>query len=408
MVQVAIMGYGTIGSGVAEILDQNADQIKKGCGQDVALKYVLDLRDFPGSPVEDKIVHDFQVIEQDPEVSVVVETMGGLNPAYPFVKASLLAGKHVVTSNKALVAAHGTELLAIAKEKNVNFFFEASVGGGIPIIRPLYRCLKGEKIVEITGILNGTTNYILSKMDKEGASFETVLKEAQALGYAERNPEADVEGYDTCRKIAILTAMATGKEVNYEDISTEGITKITDVDFKYADKLGTSVKLFGTSRMDGEEVHAWVAPVMIGKDHPLYAVNDVFNGIMVKGNMLGTSMFYGSGAGKLPTASAVIADIMEAVENADHHVVLGWSSERLAIADQKTSVHRYFVRVEGTGEELEKAAASTFGNAEVVKLDSLSDEFALLTGEMSEAAYADCAAALEKTAKIRQRIRAEF
>ena len=408
MVQVAIMGYGTIGSGVAEILDQNADQIKKGCGQDVALKYVLDLRDFPGSPVEDKIVHDFQVIEQDPEVSVVVETMGGLNPAYPFVKASLLAGKHVVTSNKALVAAHGTELLAIAKEKNVNFFFEASVGGGIPIIRPLYRCLKGEKIVEITGILNGTTNYILTKMDKEGASFETVLKEAQALGYAERNPEADVEGYDPCRKIAILTAMATGKEVNYEDISTEGITKITDVDFKYADKLGTSVKLFGTSRMDGEEVHAWVAPVMIGKDHPLYAVNDVFNGIMVKGNMLGTSMFYGSGAGKLPTASAVIADIMEAVENADHHVVLGWSSERLAIADQKTSVHRYFVRVEGTGAELEKAAASTFGNAEVVKLDSLSDEFALLTGEMSEAAYADCAAALEKTAKIRQRIQAEF
>lgn len=408
MVQVAIMGYGTIGSGVAEILDQNADQIKKGCGQDVALKYVLDLRDFPGSPVEDKIVHDFQVIEQDPEVSVVVETMGGLNPAYPFVKASLLAGKHVVTSNKALVAAHGTELLAIAKEKNVNFFFEASVGGGIPIIRPLYRCLKGEKIVEITGILNGTTNYILTKMDKKGASFETVLKEAQALGYAERNPEADVEGYDTCRKIAILTAMATGKEVNYEDISTEGITKITDVDFKYADKLGTSVKLFGTSRMDGKEVHAWVAPVMIGKDHPLYAVNDVFNGIMVKGNMLGTSMFYGSGAGKLPTASAVIADIMEAVENADHHVALGWSSERLTIADQKTSVHRYFVRVEGTGEELEKAAASTFGNAEIVKLDTLNDEFALLTGEMSEAAYADCAAALEKTAKIRQRIRAEF
>lgn len=408
MLQVAIMGYGTIGSGVAEILDQNADQIKKGCGQDVALKYVLDLRDFPGSPVEDKIVHDFQVIEQDPEVSVVVETMGGLNPAYPFVKASLLAGKHVVTSNKALVAAHGTELLAIAKEKNVNFFFEASVGGGIPIIRPLYRCLKGEKIVEITGILNGTTNYILTKMDKKGASFETVLKEAQALGYAERNPEADVEGYDTCRKIAILTAMATGNEVNYEDISTEGITKITDVDFKYADKLGTSVKLFGTSRMDGEEVHAWVAPVMIGKDHPLYAVNDVFNGIMVKGNMLGTSMFYGSGAGKLPTASAVIADIMEAVENADHHVALGWSSERLTIADQKTSVHRYFVRVEGTGEELEKAAASTFGNAEVVKLDTLNDEFALLTGEMSEAAYADCAAALEKTAKIRQRIRAEF
>ncbi len=408
MVQVAIMGYGTIGSGVAEILAQNAEQIKHGCGQDVALKYVLDLRDFPGSPVEDRIVHDFSVIEKDPEVSVVVETMGGLNPAYPFVKASLLAGKHVVTSNKALVAAYGTELLAIAREKNVNFFFEASVGGGIPIIRPLYRCLKGEKILEITGILNGTTNFILTKMDKEGASFEAVLKEAQDLGYAERNPEADVEGYDTCRKIAILTAMASGKEVNYEDISTEGITKITDVDFKYADKLGTSVKLFGTSRLDGDEVHAWVAPVMISKDHPLYAVNDVFNGIMVKGNMLGTAMFYGSGAGKLPTASAVVADIMEAVENADHNVPLGWSSERLVIADQKTSVHRYFVRVEGTGSELEQAAAAAFGGAELVKLDSLNDEFALLTGEMSEAAYAECAAAFEKTAKIRQRIRAEF
>ena len=408
MVQVAIMGYGTIGSGVAEILAQNAEQIKHGCGQDVALKYVLDLRDFPGSPVEDRIVHDFSVIEKDPKVSVVVETMGGLNPAYPFVKASLLAGKHVVTSNKALVAAYGTELLAIARKKNVNFFFEASVGGGIPIIRPLYRCLKGEKILEITGILNGTTNFILTKMDKEGASFEAVLKEAQDLGYAERNPEADVEGYDTCRKIAILTAMASGKEVNYEDISTEGITKITDVDFKYADKLGTSVKLFGTSRLDGDEVHAWVAPVMIGKDHPLYAVNDVFNGIMVKGNMLGTAMFYGSGAGKLPTASAVVADIMEAVENADHNVPLGWSSERLVIADQKTSVHRYFVRVEGTGTELEQAAAAAFGGAELVKLDSLNDEFALLTGEMSEAAYAECAAAFEKTAKIRQRIRAEF
>lgn len=408
MIQVAVMGYGTIGSGVVEVLETNKDKITEKTGKEIAVKYILDLREFPGDPHEAQIVHDFEIIEKDEEVKIVVEAMGGVNPAYKFAKACLLAGKHVVTSNKALVAAHGTELLAIAREKNLNFLFEASVGGGIPLLRPLTQSLAGEKIEEISGILNGTTNYILTKMAREGQTFEEALKKAQELGYAERNPEADVEGYDTCRKIAILTAMATGKEVNYEDISTEGITKITDVDFKYADKLGTSVKLFGTSRMDGEEVHAWVAPVMIGKDHPLYAVNDVFNGIMVKGNMLGTSMFYGSGAGKLPTASAVIADIMEAVENADHHVVLGWSSERLAIADQKTSVHRYFVRVEGTGAELEKAAASTFGNAEVVKLDSLSDEFALLTGEMSEAAYADCAAALEKTAKIRQRIQAEF
>ena len=408
MIQVAVMGYGTIGSGVVEVLETNKDKITEKTGKEIAVKYILDLREFPGDPHEAQIVHDFEIIEKDEEVEIVVEAMGGVNPAYKFAKACLLAGKHVVTSNKALVAAHGTELLAIAREKNLNFLFEASVGGGIPLLRPLTQSLAGEKIEEISGILNGTTNYILTKMAREGQTFEEALKKAQELGYAERNPEADVEGYDTCRKIAILTAMATGNEVNYEDISTEGITKITDVDFKYADKLGTSVKLFGTSRMDGEEVHAWVAPVMIGKDHPLYAVNDVFNGIMVKGNMLGTSMFYGSGAGKLPTASAVIADIMEAVENADHHVALGWSSERLTIADQKTSVHRYFVRVEGTGEELEKAAASTFGNAEVVKLDTLNDEFALLTGEMSEAAYADCAAALEKTAKIRQRIRAEF
>lgn len=243
MIKTAIMGYGTIGSGVAEVLEQNKDVIAKQVGQEVELKYVLDLREFPDSPVADRIVHDFKVIEQDEEVRIVVEAMGGLNPAYPFVKACLLAGKHVATSNKALVAAYGTELLAIAREKGVNFLFEASVGGGIPIIRPMYRCLMGERIEEITGILNGTTNFILTKMDKEGESFENALKEAQNLGYAERNPEADVEGHDTCRKIAILTAMATGREVDYEDIYTEGITRITDIDFKYAEKMGTSIKL---------------------------------------------------------------------------------------------------------------------------------------------------------------------
>ena len=212
------MGYGTIGSGVVEVLTENREQVAKAAGQEIEVKYILDLRDFPDSPVADKIVHDFKRIEEDEEIRLVVETMGGLNPAYPFVKACLLAGKHVATSNKALVAAYGTELLEIARKNHVNFFFEASVGGGIPIVRPLYRCLKGEQIQEITGILNGTTNYILTKMEREGASFETVLKEAQNLGYAERNPEADVEGHDTCRKIAILTAMATGRQVNYEDV----------------------------------------------------------------------------------------------------------------------------------------------------------------------------------------------
>lgn len=394
MVNIAIMGYGTIGSGVAEILVDNKAEVTKSAGREVGLKYVLDLREFPDSPVADKIVHDFKVIEEDPEVQIVVEAMGGLNPAYPFVKACLLAGKHVVTSNKALVAAHGTELLQIARDKQVNFLFEASVGGGIPIIRPMYRCLMGERIEEITGILNGTTNFILTKMDKEGATFADVLKEAQRLGYAEQNPEADVEGHDTCRKIAILTAMATGKEVNYEDIYTEGITRITDVDFKYAEKMGTSVKLFGSSKIKDDGVHVWVAPVMIGKDHPLYSVSDVFNGILVKGNMVGTTMYYGSGAGKLPTASAVVADIIEAVQNADHNIALGWSSERLAVADMELSSHRYFVRVAGKASEKNRALGALFGALKIIELDGL-DEFAFLTGKMTEKDFKDKAKAFE-------------
>lgn len=413
MINVAIMGYGTIGSGVAEILDENKDVIEKQAGQEVALKYVLDLREFPDSPVADKIVHDFKLIEEDADVQVVVETMGGLNPSYPFVKAALEAGKHVVTSNKALVAAYGTELLAVARAKNVNFFFEASVGGGIPIIRPLYRCLMGERIEEITGILNGTTNYILTKMDKEGASFGGALKEAQDLGYAERNPEADVEGHDTCRKIAILTAMATGREVNYEDIYTEGITKITDVDFRYAEKMGTSVKLFGSSRVCGDLIHAWVAPVMIGKSHPLYAVSDVFNGILVKGNMLGTTMYYGSGAGKLPTASAVVADIIEAAQNIRQNVPMGWNDERLAIADMDTSAHRYFVRIAGDAARKNSQIGNTFGVIKTIELEGM-DEFAVLTGKMAEAEFKAKAMEVDMECRkqgeegIRQMIRAEL
>lgn len=405
MIQVAIMGYGTIGSGVAEVLEQNREKIAEAVGEEVALKYVLDLRDFPDSPVADKIIHDFKVIEEDPEVSIVVETMGGLNPSYPFVKACLLAGKNVTTSNKALVAAYGTELLEIAREKSVNFMFEASVGGGIPIIRPLYRCLNGEKIEEITGILNGTTNYILTKMDKCGATFESALKEAQDLGYAERNPEADVEGHDTCRKIAILTAMATGHEVNYEDIYTEGITKITDVDFRYAEKMGASVKLFGTSQIDGDKVHAWVAPVMIGKDHPLYMVSDVFNGILVEGNMLGTSMYYGSGAGKLPTASAVVADIIEEAQNLKSNVRLGWDAKRLEIEPMLSSRHRYFVRVAGTLVDKEKTVEEAFGEVEKIVLDG-TGEFAFVTEEMPEATFMAKKAELE--AEVLQFIRARI
>ena len=411
MIKTAVMGYGTIGSGVTEILAENRDVIAAQAGQEIELKYVLDLREFPDSPIADKVIHEFKLIEEDPEIQIVVETMGGLNPAYPFVKACLMAGKHVVTSNKALVAAHGTELLAIARKKKVNFFFEASVGGGIPIIRPLYHCLMGERIEEITGILNGTTNYILTKMDKEGDTFENALREAQNLGYAERNPEADVEGYDTCRKIAILTAMAAGKEVDYQDIYTEGITKITDVDFKYAEKMGVSIKLFGTSRIRDGKVSAYVAPVMINSSHPLYGVRDVFNGIMVRGNMLGVSMFYGSGAGKLPTASAVIADIIEAAQNLKKNVPMGWGNEKQTIETMENMRFRYFVRLAGSFRNKEQDIRRIFGHTEVIELYGM-DEFAVLTPEMEEGAFRQAVAAYDALAEahsdfgIKQTIRA--
>ncbi len=389
MIKVAIMGYGTIGSGVNEVLETNRKILAEKIGQELEVKYILDLRDFPGTSVEGKIVHDFSVICRDEEVKIVVETMGGLEPAYTFVKSCLEAGKHVATSNKALVAAYGTELLAIAREKKVNFLFEASVGGGIPIIRPLYRCLMGEKIQEITGILNGTTNFILTKMDKEGTSFDRALKEAQALGYAERNPEADVEGHDTCRKIAILTAMVTGREVDYEEISTEGITGITDVDFRYADAMGTSIKLVGSSRMEGGRVHAWVAPLMIGRGHPLYGVSDVNNGIIVKGNMVGTTMYYGSGAGKLPTASAVVADMAEAARHLDSNIPIGWSGEKQVIAPADEEVCRFFVRVSGSFEDRRDMVEAAFGKCRVIDLGQGLDEFAFLTGPMKRSRFAE-------------------
>ena len=413
MMYAAIMGYGTIGSGVAEILEGSREKVAKGAGQEIALKYVLDLREFPDSPVADRIIHDFEKIEKDPQVRLVVEAMGGLNPAYPFVKACLNAGKHVATSNKALVAAHGTELLALAREKGVNFFFEASVGGGIPIIRTLYRCLMGAEIQEITGILNGTTNYILTKMEKEGASFSDVLKEAQELGYAEKDPEADIKGYDTCRKIAILTSLVTGKEVDYQDIYTEGVTTVTDMDFRYAKKLGASIKLFGTSRMEGEAVHAWVAPVMVGKNHPLYGVGGAYNGILVKSDKLGTSMYYGSGAGKLPTASAVVADLIEAAQNEGKNVPIGWNGQRLALAGMDTFDCRYFVRVAGDAAGKKGQVEDMLGKGETIVLEG-ADEFAVVTPQMSEREFKERAIKLEQACRnlneegIRQMIRTEL
>ena len=286
MIQAAVMGYGTIGSGVVEVLHTNQESIAKRAGEGIEIKYVLDVRDFPGDVVEDKVVHDYQTIANDPEVKIVVETMGGVEPAYTFVKAMLEAGKHVTTSNKALVAEKGAELIAIEKEKNINFLFEASVGGGIPIIRSLNSCLTADEIEEITGILNGTTNYMMTKMADEGSEFEDVLKDAQNKGYAEKDPTADVEGYDACRKIAILTSLVCGQQVNFNEIHTEGITKVSAADMKYAKQMGRVIKLLASSKRTDSGYAAMVAPYLLSPKHPLYHVNDVFNAVFVHGNVL--------------------------------------------------------------------------------------------------------------------------
>ena len=386
--KAAVMGYGTIGSGVVEVLDINGSSIAKRVGEPVEIKYVLDLRDFPGDPIQDKIVHDYKTIAEDPEVKIVVETMGGVEPAYTFVKTMLEAGKHVATSNKALVAAKGAELIALAKEKNVTFMFEASVGGVIPIIRPLNSCLTADEIEEITGILNGTTNYMLSKMFYEGADYDTVLKEAQANGYAERNPEADVEGYDACRKIAILSSLISGQQVDFEDIYCEGITKITVEDMKYAKAMGTTIKLLASSRRyAGNRLHAIVAPCMLYPEHPLYNVNDVFNAIFVHGNVLGDAMFYGSGAGKLPTASAVVADVVDEAKHLNRNIMTMWKEEKLQLEDKADSKRRFFVRIKGKEEELVPQLKESYGEIEVVKVPELEGEFGFVTPVMMEGDY---------------------
>ena len=404
MIQIAVMGYGTVGSGVVEVLSTNQASIDKRVGEEVRVKYVLDLRDFPGDPVESVLVHDFETIVNDPEVKVVVEVMGGVEPAYTFTKRCLLAGKSVCTSNKALVAAHGAELLQIAKDKNLNYLFEASVGGGIPIIRPLQTCLTADEIVEISGILNGTTNYILTNMTYGGASFDDALKDAQDKGYVERNPEADVEGHDACRKIAILTSLVSGQRVDFEDIYTEGITKVTAEDIKYADKLGRVIKLLAMSKKEADgKYYAMVAPFLIDAANPHYSVNGVFNAIFVEGNMLGDSMFYGSGAGKLPTASAVAADVVDACKNLNENLGFYWSDEKLVLGDTRDDKRRFLVRVKGDAQADKAAMEALFGPVEVVDAD-LAGEFGFVTVSLSEAEYAERAA---KSDKILNRIRVE-
>lgn len=390
------MGYGTIGSGVVEVLSINQEKIAKRAGEPVEVKYVLDLRDFPGSPIEDRLIKDYMTIANDPEVGVVVETMGGVEPAYTFVKAMLEAGKQVATSNKNLVATKGAELIRIAREHNVNFLFEASVGGGIPIIRPLNKCLTADEIEQITGILNGTTNYMLTKMSEEGTEFSEALRDAQAKGYAEKDPTADVEGYDPCRKIAILTSMVCGKQVDFEDIHCEGITKITPTDIKYAKAMGCSIKLLATSKKVGDSYSCIVAPFMLPKDHALCGVGDVFNGIFVHGNVLGDAMFYGSGAGKLPTASAVVADVVDMVKHQHTNIYIDWSEEKMELVDYKDRQTKFFVRTSS----YPAAVLDAFGHVNYVDAD-VEGETAFTTELMSEGEFENRVAKINLINRIR-------
>ena len=359
MIKVAVLGYGTVGSGVVQVIQDNnaliAGRIKEG----IEVKYILDLREFPGDKNEGLVVHDVKTIMDDPEIDIVCETMGGAGAAYEFTKAALNAGKSVCTSNKELVEKHGPELISLARKNNCNYLFEASVGGGIPIIRPINTSLAPECIESIKGILNGTTNYILTKMAAEGAAYEDVLKKAQELGYAESDPTADVEGHDAGRKIAILASLVTGKTVAFEDVHTEGITGIEAVDLKFAESMDKSIKLIARADRDKDgRVSAIVAPHMLGADHPLARVDDVFNAIFVTGNMLGDVMFYGKGAGKLATASAVVSDVIDAARAKIAGTILpcDWSDERLELVPCDMNETCFFIRVAESDEAAVKAA----------------------------------------------------
>lgn len=397
MVKIAVLGYGTVGSGVVEVIEKNKEEINKRATEELEVKYILDLRDFPGDPYEDRVIHDFNIILNDPEIKIICETMGGTKPAYEFTKQALSKGISVCTSNKELVASHGPELIRIAKENVCNYLFEASVGGGIPIIRPLNYSLTAEKIDSIMGILNGTTNYILTKMEKEGASFDDVLKEAQDKGYAERNPEADIEGYDACRKIAILSSLMAEKTMKYENVYTEGISKITNEDFKYASKMGRTIKLFGLSREEDGKYFAMVAPFLIPKTHPMAMVNGVFNAIFVHGNMLDDSMYYGRGAGSLPTASAVVSDVIDCARHIGKIIKCFWDEEEVDMKDVKDAEFKYFVRCEDTKHE---EALELFEQVSLIDA-GIADEMGFVTGVMKESDFDTKAAKLGIISRIR-------
>ena len=349
---IAILGFGTVGSGVYEILKNGKDGIKRRVGEAINVKHILDIRDFSSHEDAHLFTNDYNIILSDESVKVVAEVIGGIEPSYTFTREALMAGKSVVTSNKELVATHGKELFKIAKENNCSYLFEAAVGGGIPLIRPMYKCLAANNITKIMGILNGTTNYILTKMINEGKEFDAVLKTAQELGYAERNPEADIEGRDTCRKISILSSLVLGKQVDPDKISTEGITDIDSYDVLYAEKMNCVIKLIGYSEIKDGKVYARVSPMFIAKDNPLAGVQDVFNAAMVTGDSVGDVMFYGRGAGKLPTASAVLGDIIDLCR--DKRTFMEWAdTDEDVFAGADEAFTGAFVRT-ADGTEIEK------------------------------------------------------
>ena len=388
MIYVAVMGHGVVGSGVVEVLCKTAASIAHKAGDSIEIRRILDLRDFPDSPLAGRFTKNFQDILNDPEICIVVETMGGLHPAYEFVKSCLEAGKSVVTSNKELVAAKGDELLEIARENNLNFLFEASVGGGIPILRPLDQCLAANEVYEIAGILNGTTNFMLTQMVENDMSFDDALALAQRLGYAERNPSADIDGDDACRKICILASLAFGRHVYPAQVHTEGIRSITLEDVNYAAALDGVIKLIGRAQKQADgRLYAVVAPMILPKASLLADVNDVFNGIMVRGDAIGDVVFYGRGAGKLPTASAVVADVIDEVKHLHARKYLFWERGREDyVADYRQGRGRMFLRLACENESAGKdAVEKVFGQVEWVRPEGApAGEIAFATPAITE------------------------
>lgn len=400
MINVAILGFGTVGSGVAEVLDTNAAAIESRVGQPVKVKYIVDIRDFPDSPYKDLFVKDFAEVEADPEVDVVVETIGGARIALEFTTRALKAGKSVVTSNKELVATHGYDLLQLAKAHDCSYLFEASVGGGIPILRPMTTCLAANEIQEITGILNGTTNYILTRMIRAGLTFDQALKEAQANGYAEQDPTADVEGEDACRKICILAALAFGQHVYPQQVPTEGISKVTLEDVAYAESRGLKIKLLGRCmRQPDGKVCAFVAPHLVEGENPLAGVEDVFNAVAVNGNAVGDVMFYGRGAGKLPTASAVVADVIDIARDLHKDRRNSWgpgAEDMVVSSDLLTS--RWYVRAQST---MDKARLACGEIQPLARSGAPADEVAFLTAPMTEPQLRDRLQSMEVASLFR-------